>query len=72
MTSDDLKDVLKYITPVKVLKWGGVVFAYTLGILFIIWIILWMTGNTDSSSPTTTTTTTVTTPAITTETTTTP
>jgi hypothetical protein len=32
------------ITPGAVLKWGGVVFAYALGILFVISVVLAMFG----------------------------
>lgn len=37
-------DWWRVVTPGKVLKWGLVIFAYCLGILFIISVILAMTG----------------------------
>ena len=35
---------LRAVKPADVLKWGGVVFAYVLGILFVISVILSMVG----------------------------
>lgn len=39
-----MSDWLRSVTPGEVLKWGGVVFAYCIGILIVISIVLAMFG----------------------------
>lgn len=39
-----MNEWLRGLTPGQVLKWGGVVFAYCIGILIVISIILSMVG----------------------------
>lgn len=40
----DWREIVKHITPSAVLKWGAVVFAYCIGILLLISIVLAMIG----------------------------
>lgn len=42
--STDWKSLAKHMTPGAALKWGAVVFAYCIGILIVISIVLAMIG----------------------------